>query len=274
MSSVRRADVAYAAGVIVGIAFLVASGALAVHDRQIMTRDFAGIWTGSRAILDGHDPYDAATWRSVAATYGTQLPDTDVYGYPRWVPLALLPLALLPLDLAAAIWLWGGIALAILAVRALLRATLPGKALAQALVGGTLFVAQPGYQSVVNGQWTFLLLAASSATFVLLRRSRHRAAAVAALSWLAKPQLFIGYAIGGARWDRAFARWAVALAAAVAFAATVTAPGWLPAWSTRVAPVRIVAPATLYAAATDLLGVAGLVAAAMLVIAGVALCLR
>jgi hypothetical protein len=274
MSPARRADLAYAAGVIAGVAFLVASGVFALHDQQVPSRDFGGIWAGGRAILDGHDPYDAGTWRAVAATYGTQPPDTDVYGYPRWVALALVPLALLPLEAAAALWMWAGLALAVVAMRALLRSTVPGDVLSHAVVGGTLFVAQPGYQSVVNGQWTFLLLAASSAALVLLRRSRPRTAAIAALGWLAKPQLFIGYALGGARWDRTFAVWAAALAAAAVLTATVTAPGWVVAWSARVAPVRIVAPSTLYAAANDVLGPAGLVVAALFVIVGVAVCLR
>ena len=274
MTGARRSDLAYAAGVAVGIAFLIASGALALHDEQVRTRDFAGIWTGARAIVDGHDPYDAATWPTVAATYGNQTPDTDVFGYPRWVALAFVPLALLPLATAATIWLWGGIAIAVIAVRALLRAALPGIATAHAVVGGLLFIAQPGYQAVVNGQWTFVLLAATCAVIVLVRSRRPVLAAIAALGWLAKPQLFIGYALGGARRDRTFARWAAALAAAVVVASTVTAPGWVAAWSARVAPVRIVAPATLYSATTDLLGPAGLALAGLIVVAGVVVCLR
>jgi hypothetical protein len=275
MSAARRADLAYTAGVIVGVAFLVVSGAVAVHDRGAgLTNDFGGIWAGARAIVDGHDPYDPATWRAIAATYGTQVPDTDVYGYPRWVALALVPLALLPIDAAATLWLWGGIALAVLGTRALLRGAVPGIPLGHAVVGGTLFVAQPGYQTVANGQWTFILLAGSSAALVLVRRSRPRAAALAALVWLAKPHLFVGYALGGARWDRRFALWAAALTAAAVLAATVTAPGWVAAWSARVAPVRVQAPATLYAAARDIFGPAGLIAAALLVVIAVAVCLR
>jgi hypothetical protein len=274
MSPARRADLAFAAGVFAGIALLVASGLFALHDEQVPTRDFAGIWAGGRAILDGHDPYDATTWRALAATYGTQRPDTDVYGYPRWVALALVPFALLPLEAAAAVWMWAGLALAVLGVRALLRSAMPGQALPHAIVGGTLFVSQPGYQSVLNGQWTFLLLAASSAMLVLLRRSKPRAAAIAALGWLAKPQLFIGYALGGARRDRTFALCAVALGAVVVVASTVTAPGWVAAWSARVAPVRMVAPATLYAAAVDLVGPAGLLVAAVVVVAAIAVCFR
>jgi hypothetical protein len=92
--------------------------------------------------------------------------------------------------------------------------------------------------------------------------------------WLAKPHLFVGYALGGARWDRRFALWAAALTAAAVLAATVTAPGWVAAWSARVAPVRVQAPATLYAAARDIFGPAGLIAAALLVVIAVAVCLR
>jgi hypothetical protein len=199
MPAARRADLAYAVGVIVGVAFIIVSGAVAVHDRGAgLTNDFGGIWAGARAIVDGHDPYDPATWRAIAAAYGTQPPDTAVYGYPRWVALALVPFALLPIDVAATLWLWGGIALAVLGVHALLRAAVPGIPLAHAVVGGTLFVAQPGYQTVANGQWTFLLLAGSSAALVLVRRSRPRAAALSALVWLAKPHLFVGDALGAA----------------------------------------------------------------------------
>src|SRR5258708_4344504 len=201
MTPARRADLAYFAGVIAGIVFLAAIGALALHQQQVVSRDsdFAGIWTGARAIVDGHDPYDPLTWRSVAATYGTQAPDTDVYGYPRWVALALVPLALLPVELAANLWLVAGILLAVLALRALLRATLPGAPLAHAVVGGTIFVSHPGYQSVANGQWTFVLLAATSATLLLLRADRPRAAAVTALAWLAQPRLVLRPPAPGAR---------------------------------------------------------------------------
>jgi hypothetical protein len=277
MTPARRADLAYVCGVIVGIAFLAAIGVLALHQERVISRDsdFAGIWAGARAILDAHDPYDPLTWRSVAATYGTQLPDTDVYGYPRWVALALVPLALLPVEVAANLWLWAGIGLAIVAMRALLRSVLPGAPLAHAVVGGMIFLSQPGYQSVANGQWTFVLLAATCATIVFLREHRPRAAAATALGWLVKPHLFVGYALGGARRDRTFAVWAAALAAAVVVGSTIGAPGWVAAWSARVAPQRIVQPATLYAAASDVLGrPAGLIAAGIIVAIGIAICLR
>src|SRR5258708_13014920 len=107
MSPARRAGLAYFAGVIAGMVLRAAIGGLGLDQQQVVSRDsdFAGIWTGARAIVDGHDPYDPLTWRSVAATYGTQAPDTDVYGYPRWVALALVPLALLPVALPANPWL-------------------------------------------------------------------------------------------------------------------------------------------------------------------------
>ena len=277
MPAGRRADLAYVAGVIAGIAFLAAAGAFAAQDRHVAARDsdFAGVWAGARATADGHDPYDPLTWRSVAAVYGTQAPDTAVYGYPRWVTIALVPLALLPFELAATCWLVGGIALSVVAVRALLRALLPGAPLPHALIGGLLFVSQPGYQTVVNGQWTYVLLAAAVATLLQLRAGRPRVAAAAALGWLAKPQLFIGYALGGARRDRRFARWAAILAAAVVGASFVGAAGWAAAWSAYVAPQRIAQPATIYAAATDVFGrPAGLIVATLIVAIGIAVCLR
>ncbi len=277
MTPARRADLAYFAGVIAGIVFLAGIGAFAAHDRHLVARDsdFAGIWAGARAIVDGHDPYDALTWRSVAETYGTQQPDTDVYGYPRWAALALVPLALLPFELAAQLWLVAGVGLAIVGVRALLRATLPGAALAHGVVGAAVFMSQPGYQTVVNGQWTFLLLATTCATLLLLRARRPRLSALASLGWLAKPQLFVGYALGGAHRDRTFGIWSAALAVAVTIGSAVGAPGWVAAWSARVAPQRIAQPATLYAAATDVLGrPAGLAIAGLVVAIGIAICLR
>src|SRR5258708_22689988 len=138
MTPARRADLAYFAGVMAGSVFLAGIGAFAAHDRHLVARDsdFAGIWAGARAIVDGHDPYDALTWRSVAETYGTQQPDTDVYGYPRWAALALVPLALLPFELAAQPGLVARGGGAVGGVGALVRATLPDAALAHCGLGG------------------------------------------------------------------------------------------------------------------------------------------
>jgi hypothetical protein len=176
--------------------------------------------------------------------------------------------------IAATVWLWAGVIAAALALRALLRSVLPGSALAHGVVGGTLFMAQPGYQTVVNGQWGLLLLATTTTALLLVRASRPRLGAVAALAWLAKPQLFLGYALGCARRDRSFALWAAAFATAVALAATVTAPGWVSAWTGRVAPVRLGAPATLYAALTEIAGPAGLFIAVLVIAIAAAICLR
>jgi hypothetical protein len=242
------------------------SGALAEHDRELSTSDFSGIWAGARAFVSGHDPYDPATWRTVAASFGGQLPDTAVYGYPPWVAVALAPLALVPIPVAAGMWLIGSVAVVAVALRALLRTSLPGVSVAHAIVGALPFVAQPGYRSLVNGQWTFVLIAATAAVALLLA-TRPRLAAGIALLWLAKPQLFVLAAMGWA-WGRPrFAATAAVLGLAVVGVATAAFPGWWPAWSSGVAPVRLARPATVPSALADLVGPAGQVAGLALIAA-------
>jgi hypothetical protein len=252
----HRTDISYAVGLAAGVAFFVGSGALAEHDREIFTSDFSGIWSGARGLLLGDNPYDAATWRTVAASLGGQLPDTPVYGYPPWVAVALVPLALLPLQAAAGLWLAASVVVAAVALRALLRVSLPGRSLEHGIIGASLFMAQPGYRALVNGQWTFVLVAAT-ATVALLLATRPRLAAAVALLWLAKPQLFVFAALGWG-WGRPrFAATAMVLGLAIVGLGTLALPGWWPAWSAGVAPVRLDRPATVPSALADLVGPAG-----------------
>ena len=224
--------------------------------REIFTSDFSGIWSGARGLLLGDNPYDAATWRTVAASLGGQLPDTPVYGYPPWVAVALVPLALLPLQAAAGLWLAASVVVAAVALRALLRVSLPGRSLEHGIIGASLFMAQPGYRALVNGQWTFVLVAAT-ATVALLLATRPRLAAAVALLWLAKPQLFVFAALGWG-WGRPrFAATAMVLGLAIVGLGTLALPGWWPAWSAGVAPVRLDRPATVPSALADLVGPAG-----------------
>lgn len=256
MTAERRADLAFLVGLLGGIALFVASGALAVRDELLGTTDFSGIWSGARGLVLGHDPYDAATWPAFAATLGVQLPDSAVYGYPPWVAIALIPLALLPLPVAAWLWLGGSFALAAVATRALLRAALPGDAVVHGATAALLLVAQPGARSAVNGQWTFLLLAAT-VTCALLLDARPRRAAAAALAWLAKPQLFALVALGWSLGRPRFAAPAALAAAAIAAGAWVALPQWWPAWSSAVAPLRLAQPATVPALLADVAGPGG-----------------
>jgi len=272
----RRADFAFFAALAAGLLLVVFLGPLDRRLELVRDNDFSGFWAGARALVTGRDPYDTATWAATTLVLGTQAPDTAVYGYPPWVALALVPLALLPLEAAAWLWMIAGVVLAALALRALLRACLPGNAPAHAAIGLALLMSQPGFHALVLGQWSFLLVAALAAVVLALRRGHGGRAGLAALALLAKPQLVviatIGLAVAALRGDpaRRAAAVAAAGAAAIVVGSTLALPHWWPAWSAAVAPQRLAHPASLATALGDLLGGGGGPLALALTVAGVA----
>lgn len=240
---VDRTDRAYWTASGLGLANLMLLGPLGRRIALIAEDDFSRIWAGPRAALVGADPYEPATWVGTATALGTQVPDTAVYIYPPWVLVALLPLGAIPLPAASILWSLGGLALAILGVRALLRAFLPDVAWAHALVAFTLLLSWTGTLGFVIGQWAYLLIAALCAAILALRRGRAVRAGLAALALIAKPQLFVvavpAFAVH-ALWPRAdaaatrAARLAVAIAAGCGLALVVAGwlafPQWWPTW--------------------------------------------
>lgn len=277
-----RTDRAYFAAVALGILIVVALGPLERRLELAGSNDFSGYWAGGAALAGGADPYDPATWRATVDRLGTQAPDTAVYGYTPWVALAMTALA--PLGLASAAWLWmiATVAAAVIALRALLRELLPGDALLHGAVGLALFVSQPAIHSLVLGQWSFLLLAALAVVVLQLRKERPLPATLAALAFLAKPQLFV-LTTAGLIWraarggDAAARRWvaiAGTLALGVVALSTAVLPHWIGAWLTHVAPVRISRPATLPSALSDLAGSPGAIGGYVLIAALVILAAR
>jgi hypothetical protein len=274
LSAEHGADLAYGAGIALGFVFLGAIGGLSATGNATPTSDFSGFWEGSRALAAGMDPYDPVTWSTTAAALGGQRPDTLVFGYPPWIAFALVPLGLLPLPFAAAVWIWGTLAAAVIATRALLRVLLPGHALLHGLVGLCLLASQPGYQTLFNHQWTFLLLAATATCALALRAHRDRSAAIVALLWLAKPQLFLFTAIGWGWVHRRFALFASAGASAIVLGSWIVVPQWWPVWSALVAPVRISQPATVPALLADIGGAPGRLIGYALVVIGTVIAAR
>src|SRR5687767_7870242 len=104
---------------------------------------------------------------------------TPVYGYPGHVLLALVPLGALPLEPAAFIWGAAGIAFAILGVRALLHAYVPGLPVIHTLTGFTLIASQPAVLALHNGQWGFPLVGLVSLSGLRLRGGHDLRAGVA-----------------------------------------------------------------------------------------------
>ncbi len=206
--------------------------------------DLSRIWAGPRAVLTGHDPYDPSSWVATATALGTQVPDTAVFIYPPWVTVPLLPLGALPLPIASALWLTLSLVAAIVATRVAIDRLLPGRARDHAVIAVALLLSWVGLLTLIIGQWGYLLVAALFAAILALRNGRPVIAGVAALAFLAKPQLFVFTALAFAAhalWPRRRGEGAPrdgALAVGVAAAGAlcllvvgwVVLPSWWPTW--------------------------------------------
>jgi hypothetical protein len=204
--------------------------------------DYAGLVAGARAILAGESPYDATTWPTAWQHLGTQRPDTAVYGYPAWIALAFLPLAPLPIWLGSLIFTAGTLVLATLEARWLARSVGAPDTAATLLATASW----PAFLVFLQGQWGYLLLALSIATYLDLARGRdRRAGAWWAAAALIKPQLFVlgsialaAYLVRARRW-RAIASAALVAVVVVGVSAALL-PGWWTPWLGVVASRRLV----------------------------------
>ena len=242
--------------------------------------DFSGLWSGPRSILVGVDPWDPGRYPETAIALGTKAPDALVDDYMPWVVIALLPFGLLPLEIAGWIWMALGMVLSVIALRALLRALVPGRPLVHGALGLALFVGQPGFHTIVLGQWALLLMSATAAVVLWVRAGHARRAAFGALAFLAKPQIFVWTAVAlgvSALVDeryRRFVRYALVVATALVVCAWLAYPDWFPAWLADIPPRRTGRSAVLLSAFGQLLGPLGRVLAIVVVAAGVALASR
>lgn len=279
MSPARRDLAGYLSGLGAGAAGLLLFGFVDLWlGTYLLSNDFSGIWAGPRALVLGGDPYDAATWPATATALQGQRPQTAVYGYPGYVAIALVPLALLPLPVAAIAWTAGGLILASVALGLLLRRTAPGLPPVHGLFGATLLLSQPGFTSFYDGQWSFLLVAATAGLVLAIRRRAGIASGALAAVLLAKPHLFLVALLPLAR--AAAVRGATAAPAVTAaiglglLAVSVAVlPGWPAAFVAHAGAPRLGSArvTTLPVAAGDLAGPLGgvlaLVAIALAVVA-------
>ena len=218
-------DLALALGLIAGASsvLLLFSGyraAVTAHG------DFGIIWSGPRAVLDGVDPYDHAGWAISRARYGLPL-TTYTYPYPPWVAIALLPLGALSLVPAAAVWTVFGAGLAVISLRALLRAYLPRAPSLHALFGFILFASQPGIATFFSGQFGYVLVAVLSCLTLSVRAGRTVLAGLISALLGVKPQYFVFTLWALLRASVARGSWAFAAAAGIAFCGAVAVPLFL-----------------------------------------------
>src|SRR5919197_534040 len=217
-----RDELPFLAGVLFGLGVMAVFGFFAGRDRNLPVNDFSYMWAGGHTVLDGRSPYDGTSFPAESLRFGTAPPQEAVFAYPPWVALALVPFAALPLWIASGVFTYGGMLLAALALRAIVRSFVPNLPIAHTLAGVALFASQPGIAAMEAGQWGFLVAAVSAWSVIALRlRSTRRVFVSVAL--LVKPQLalFAVWALLRATLARAGRRVAIALAAA--FGAVIVA---------------------------------------------------
>jgi hypothetical protein len=276
----RRADFTYLAAILLGVLFIVLLGPLDRRLEIVHINDFSGFWAGPRAVLAGVSPWDPASYPAARIAFDTQRDDAAVLNYMPWTVIALLPIGLLPLEVAAWIWMALSMICAALALRALLRAFLPGRAAVHGALGLALFVGQPGFHTIVLGQWALLLMSAVAVIVLGVRSGHVRRAGFAALALLAKPQLFVWTALGlaiPAFFDSRYRRFVV-FAAVVAGALVVSAwlafPDWFSAWLADIPARRTGRSAVLLSAFGQLFGTPGRALALAVIGAGLYLATR
>ena len=280
MSPQTRADIAYLAAIILGVLFVVLLGPLDRRLELLHINDFSGFWAGPRAVLAGVSPWDPANYPAARIAFDTQRDDASVLNYMPWTVIALLPLGLLPLEVAAWIWMALSMILAAVALRALLREFMPGRAVVHGMLGLALFAGQPGFHTIVLGQWALLLMAAVAAIVLAVRADHARRAGFAALALLAKPQLFVWTALGlaiPAFFDKRYRRFvvfAIVVAGALVISAWLAFPEWFPAWIRDIPARRTGRSAVLLSAFGQLLGTPGRVLAIGVIGAGLVLASR
>jgi hypothetical protein len=188
---------------------------------------------------------------------------------PPWVTIALLPLALLSSRDAGIVWTVIGMASAIVAVRALLRAYVPDLDWAHGVVGLLLMISAPAAITFLTGQWTFVFVAALVAILLCLRAKRPVAAGLLALVMLVKPPLFVFSAAAlavralwphatDAQTGRRFVVTAVCAGLATVTLSWLVLPSWWPAWLEHVAAVQVtIEPVTIRTLFITLFGPGG-----------------
>lgn len=280
MSPQRRADLAYVVAILLGVLFIVFLGPLGRRLELVHMNDFSGIWSGPATVLAGVSPWDPEHYVKTAIALGTKTPDALVDDYMPWEVVALLPLGLLPLEAAAWVWMIASMTVAALALRALLREFLPGRAAVHGCLGLALFVGQPGFHTIVLGQWALLLMSAVAAIVLAARAGHARRAGFAALALLAKPQLFVWTALGlaiPALFDsryRRFIAFAIVVAGALVVSAWLAFPEWFPAWISDIPARRTGRSAVLLSAFGQLMGTPGRILAIAVIAAGLVLASR
>ena len=180
------------------IAFVLAVVVLAASGwpaSRFLNGDYIQYWLASRALLEGWDPYDAATWRAMHDAIGSAGYEIATgYGflYPLTTAAAALPFALVPVTMAAPLWFVTQVTAVFGALIALGRrifATHPNRDLVLLLLLSVIM--QPAYVLAGDGNLSRFLPGIVGGALALLLRGRAFTAGLVLGFGVLKPHLLI-----------------------------------------------------------------------------------
>lgn len=163
---------------------------------RYLHNDYAGFWSGSRALIEGSNPYDAVAWLQLHERIGSRglaiVPPATGFGYPLTTAVAFLPFAFVPIPFAAPLWFVSQAAAALVSLAALARGLLPRTARRDLPVLLALCVAsQPAWVFAEGGNLGGFLLAIPAAGLALLLAARPVAAGLVLGLAVVKPHPFL-----------------------------------------------------------------------------------
>lgn len=222
---------------------LLVLGALAANGAGwYRTHDFYAIYSGSRLVAAGLDPYDEVVWCAETENASPEAFDAsrDIavcfmrYAYPFWTALLLLPLGILSLPVAATVWIALSLALVIMALRWSWLAAKGDPGWAGLYVTIVVF-SQPFVLLLTLGQMSGVLFAVTAFTAYALGRGGDRSAGGVLAFAALKPNVLALHAAALVVWSILMRRRALAVAGLVTGGALLALslaarPAWPAGW--------------------------------------------
>lgn len=156
-------------------------------------KDFMTLWAGGRALLDGVDQYHPEGWVPLFPKYNSVWIPNQTNPYPIWASLLLVPFAVFSVEWGAALWLTLCELLLMLVLWQLVTNVYDHRPISKEifwlyLVG---FTSITNVLIMINGQFTYILLAVLSLFLLLYLRDCRFIAGFTLALLLLKPNPFL-----------------------------------------------------------------------------------
>ena len=227
-----------------------------------VNKDFMTFWAGSRAILEGVDLYNDQLWEPFRAKYGSSWMPNATAPYPLWTFILTLPFALFSVEVGAALWLMVSQVLLAVCILGLLYRVFQFKPTTNEtfFILVVAFASIPNILILVNGQFTYFLLAIFTLFLFLLQRKRPFWAGMILSLIVLKPNIFILFMPLFAFWLLLRKRWSiigggVAGLTVMLILSWLILPGWIVGWvAVRSKTAVVTITPTVWGLAADLFG--------------------